>query len=155
MIFLLTPFIYITTIWTLLKEKKVLKTGRSLNSKEKEIGEILKINDLTKIRILAASEITHPLSWVFSFLSLFTKSILSAPVGLTLGNAILVEKKHETNLHLIAHELVHVKQYEDLGGHIPFLKKYIYQCLKYGYKNSPLEMEAEEFSNNLFNQGLV
>jgi hypothetical protein len=43
---------------------------------------------------------------------------------------------------LIVHELVHVAQYETLGGILPFLRKYLFECLTMGYAASPLELEA-------------
>lgn len=41
----------------------------------------------------------------------------------------------------LKHELKHVVQYKQLGISV-FLLKYFFQWLQYGYKNSPLELEA-------------
>ena len=43
---------------------------------------------------------------------------------------------------MIAHELVHVAQYERLGGIEPFLRQYLRECLTVGYDESALENEA-------------
>jgi hypothetical protein len=43
---------------------------------------------------------------------------------------------------LIVHELAHVAQYERLGGILPFLRKYLFECLTVGYAAAPLELEA-------------
>ena len=41
----------------------------------------------------------------------------------------------------VLHELKHVEQYEHLGI-AGFVARYLWQCLRYGYKNAPLEVEA-------------
>jgi len=38
--------------------------------------------------------------------------------------------------------LVHVAQYERSGGILPFLRRYLFECLTVGYSASPLELEA-------------
>jgi predicted SprT family Zn-dependent metalloprotease len=44
---------------------------------------------------------------------------------------------------LIAHELVHVRQYERVGGIEPFLKEYVKEVVfPPEYPNGPLEQEA-------------
>ena len=40
------------------------------------------------------------------------------------------------------HELAHVTQYDRLGGILPFLRKYLFECLTMGYESAPLELEA-------------
>ncbi|MHC4738483.1 MAG: hypothetical protein ACYS9Y_06230 [Planctomycetota bacterium] len=45
---------------------------------------------------------------------------------------------------VIVHELVHTSQYEKLGGFLPFLQKYLHQCVTIGYPTTPLEREAIE-----------
>ena len=43
---------------------------------------------------------------------------------------------------LIVHELVHTSQYEKLGGFLPFLRKYLMECINIGYPEAPMEQEA-------------
>jgi len=43
---------------------------------------------------------------------------------------------------LIAHELVHTAQYERLGGILPFLRQYLFECVTIGYPEAPMEQEA-------------
>jgi regulatory protein YycI of two-component signal transduction system YycFG len=61
--------------------------------------------------------------------------------GLTIGRAILVKKGYKSE-QLLCHELIHVKQYQDLGGIFNFLNKYFFQAAKYKYYDMPLEVEA-------------
>lgn len=51
------------------------------------------------------------------------------------------------NAHWLCHELMHVMQYKR-EGFIRFLIKYLWLSLRYGYKNNPLELEAEQGAND-------
>lgn len=44
---------------------------------------------------------------------------------------------------VLAHELVHVEQYERFGF-VGFLARYVWYTLRYGYAKNPLEVEARE-----------
>jgi hypothetical protein len=44
--------------------------------------------------------------------------------AMTLGRLILVRTGHESDEALLAHELVHVRQWRELGG-LPFLREYL------------------------------
>ena len=48
-----------------------------------------------------------------------------------------------TSKSLLAHELVHIEQFNRYG-HVGLLVRYAYQKLRYGYNNMPLENEARE-----------
>jgi hypothetical protein len=39
--------------------------------------------------------------------------------------------------------LVHVRQYEQLGGFAPFLRQYLWECVTVGYLHAPMEREAQ------------
>jgi len=68
--------------------------------------------------------------------------LTAAPRGLTLEYGIFVRADHWRDRALIAHELVHTAQFQRLGGILPFLQTYIFQCATVGYPNAPLELEA-------------
>ena len=104
------------------------------------------------VRIHVLDSIEHPFSNLFRWISRFSGKVAGNPVGLTLGHTILIDKCYANDQKLIAHELVHVRQYEQLGGHVSFLMQYIYECLWYGYKNSPLEQEADSLAQSVIDQ---
>jgi hypothetical protein len=62
--------------------------------------------------------------------------------GLTAGYGVIVRLDCAKNLRLLAHESVHVAQYERLGRE-RFLQEYIQQIAAHGYLNAPFEQEAE------------
>jgi hypothetical protein len=73
-------------------------------------------------------------------------------VGITVGNRIMLRKGHEQKEQLIAHELVHVRQFQELG--IPrFFARYLTEYVKgivelrkvhAAYRAISFEVEARE-----------
>jgi hypothetical protein len=58
------------------------------------------------------------------------------------GYGVTVRRDCANNLRLLAHEFVHVAQYERLGRE-GFLQQYIQQIAAHGYLDAPFELEAE------------
>lgn len=124
--------IFIIIIAALLKseENYILKNGRILSSAFQQIAAEMGIRNPEGIRILEKENI-------------FGRDDLG---GMAIGRAILIKKHNEDKELTIIHELVHIRQYQDLGGIYAFLKRYYYEIRKYGYNNSPLEKEARDKS---------
>ena len=57
-------------------------------------------------------------------------------------HGVIARRDCANNLRLLAHEFVHVAQYERLGKQI-FLQEYIQQIAAHGYPDAPFELEAE------------
>lgn len=62
--------------------------------------------------------------------------------GLTLGYGIFLKCVSFPQQYWLTHELVHVAQYERLGGLMPCLRQYLHECLTDGYLESGMEQEA-------------
>jgi aspartokinase len=71
-------------------------------------------------------------------------------VALTIGSTIYLHNASKEELILnktwLSHELVHVKQYEQLGV-IRFLILYLIECVLKGYYNNKYEIEARAKEN--------
>lgn len=68
--------------------------------------------------------------------------------GVTLppfGIYILDERMQDDRL--IRHEQAHWRQYERMGA-VRFYVTYIWQVLRYGYWNAPMEIEARDAAND-------
>ncbi len=77
--------------------------------------------------------------------------------AITLGNTIFVRKRSCDDQGLMAHELVHVRQFKDLGR-VHFLARYVGSYLRFrvsgyghmaSYRRIPLEVEASWVSRLL------
>ena len=55
---------------------------------------------------------------------------------------VIVRRDCTNSLRLLAHEFVHVAQYERLGRE-GFLQEYIQQIAVHGYLKAPFELDAE------------
>jgi hypothetical protein len=60
-------------------------------------------------------------------------------------NLILINQGVVVEEELLAHELVHVTQWQTLGM-VPFLFHYLKDLIRYGYERHPLEREARDLS---------
>ena len=54
---------------------------------------------------------------------------------------IFVLPEHLSNQRLTQHEIVHWQQYKRMGV-VKYYATYLYQVLRYGYRNAPMEREA-------------
>ena len=102
------------------------------------------------VRILAVSEIPLPeqddLREAAGTFGLITRDT----AGLTLGHGIFVRNDCLKDPKLVAHELMHVAQYERHGSILAFLKRYLSEVNEYGYPAAPMEREAIAFAENEF-----
>lgn len=60
---------------------------------------------------------------------------------------IYILESERENANLLAHELVHWRQYQEQGL-IPFYLNYLNQLSQYGYDNMPMEIEARYLEND-------
>ena len=74
--------------------------------------------------------------------------------GLTAGYGVIVRRDCANNLRLLAHEFVHLAQYERLGRE-GFLQQYIQQIAAHGYPDAPFELEAEARASNAWHDAGV
>jgi hypothetical protein len=49
----------------------------------------------------------------------------------------------------VNHEAIHRVQSKDCGGWAPFYIRYLWLCVKYGYRNNPFEREAYDNDRNM------
>ena len=73
-------------------------------------------------------------------------AVMRAPkCALVLGNTIHLHGANESDITnnpaWLSHELVHIAQYKRYGT-IPFLVRYLWFSIRYGYYENPLEKEA-------------
>jgi len=139
---LLWPFIPVLAIWVRHHQRRILREGCALSTNEHAIAKSIGIVHPENVRILVVDSIPLPFQRLSAWLSRYYSGIVSGAIGLTLGHGIYLQREKGESVAIVAHELVHVKQYERLGGITPFLRRYIRECLVDGYDLSALEKEA-------------
>jgi Domain of unknown function (DUF4157) len=80
------------------------------------------------------------------------KCIKANNVALTIGNTIYLYNATVNDIIgnpiWLAHELVHVNQYQKLGI-VKFVFLYLLECIAKGYYNNKFEIEARLLENNI------
>jgi Domain of unknown function (DUF4157) len=116
--------------WITQRQKICMEIGERLSSKGTRDALTIGIRQIDEVRIMVEGEISLPTDP--GLLQLFLKSGLGAVNGITCGHGIFV-RPDAYSRHLIAHELVHVLQYERIGGIEPYLKAYVAEIVSPPY----------------------
>jgi len=128
--------------WVAEQQQRALCEGVPLSKTELADAKAIGVRNPERVRLLRVDTIPVPAHPLLRAAAASLNFLTAAPRGLTLDNGIFVRADHWRNRELIAHELAHTAQYQRLGGIMPFLQTYIYQCATVGYPNAPLELEA-------------
>jgi hypothetical protein len=128
--------------WATELERRVLCEGVPLSKTEIADAKAIGVRNPERVRLLRVETIPVPAHPMLRAAAASINFLTSSPRGLALDYGIFVRADHWRDRQLIAHELVHTAQYQRLGGIVPFLQTYIFQCATVGYSNAPLELEA-------------
>ncbi|WP_038176231.1 hypothetical protein [Vibrio pacinii] len=128
-------------------EQIALSQGAPLLPQYLEIANKIGIKHPERVRVFYAEQL--PLPENKSLLFQMQRLGLDSPyfTGTTFGYGIWISNKAKGDKQLIAHELIHVKQIEELGLE-EFTKKYLLQLAIFGYAEAPIEIEAYENAAN-------
>ena len=150
---LLTPLLLpFACSWIEKQQFMVLEQGLPLSTSECSDARSIGVLFPDKVRLLRVGRIPLPKNRLIRMCALAAGLLSTQAAGLTAGHGILVHERHWRERCLIAHELVHVMQYERLGGVRPFLRAYLSECLRFGFPNAPLELEAFEVASRFFDE---
>jgi hypothetical protein len=128
--------------WATEQEQKILRDGVPLSEKEVGDARTIGVQNPNRVRLLQVETIPRPSQPQLKAACDAIDFLTPATRGLTLGHGIFIRSDCWRDRLLIVHELVHVAQYERFGGILPFLRKYLFECLTMGYAAAPLELEA-------------
>ena len=153
MLHLLTPLLLpFACSWIEKQQRMVLAQGLPLTPSERTDAISIGVLFPDKVRLLCIGRIALPNNRLIRMCARATGLLSTEPAGLAAGYGILVRERHWRARPLISHELVHVMQYERLGGVRPFLRAYLNECLRFGYASAPLELEALEIAGRFFGE---
>lgn len=128
----------LATRWVLQQQKQIRVYGSELNDPQKQDALLAGVQHPEQVRVRVVNRVPLPLPTPW-----FLKDWLPDDVvGMALGYGIHLHHYWAHNREVLVHELVHVAQYERLGGVRPFLREYLKECLIMGYPHGPLEREA-------------
>jgi hypothetical protein len=128
--------------WAREKEKRILRDGLPLDPHSLHDARALGVLRPDRVRWLKVECIPRPETEILKAACDAIDFLGPGTQGLTLGYGIFIRHDCAGVRALMGHELVHVAQYERLGGIEAFLQQYLMECLSLGYEESPLEREA-------------
>jgi hypothetical protein len=128
--------------WATEEEERILREGVPLAEDEVVDAVAIGVRNPERIRLLQVDEIPAPRHPILQAAAVAIRFLNPPPRGLALRHGIFIRSDCWRDRSLIAHELAHTAQYERLGGILPFLRKYLLECLTIGYAQAPLEQEA-------------
>ena len=128
--------------WVTEMEKTILQDGQPLSPQNRRDAEEIGVHRIDDVRVIVLDSIPRPGDATLRQLAEEAGLIIDGSDGMTFGHGIVI-KSGSNDRKVIAHELVHVRQNETLGGIEPFLKEYVKEVVfPPGYPNGPLEQEA-------------
>src|SRR5215471_18870489 len=128
--------------WISYLEKQAQESGRALTPIEFNLAKHAGVAHPEEVRILSVRGIPLPSHPRVKQLAKQVGLLNADTGGLTAEYGVVVRLDCANNLRLLAHEFVHVAQYERLGRE-GFLQECIQQIASHGYPNAPFELEAE------------
>jgi len=140
----------LASAWAGEQETHILATGRPLTPAQLADAGRLGVSHPARVRLLPVAAIPPPDDPILRAAGEATGLISPLTAGLTLRYGIYIRRDCLEDCGLIAHELVHIAQYERFGSIGAFLRQYLSECLTIGYPAAPLEQEAIILSGRLF-----
>ena len=135
--------------WAEAQEQFIINKGIALTDPQIEDAKRVGVTHPKNIRLLRVSQIPMPDHPALEAAAQATQLISPQTTGLTLRYGIFIRSDFWGDRRLIVHELVHTSQYERLGGFLPFLQKYLMECIKIGYPDIPMEHEADSIADKI------
>ena len=128
--------------WASEQQQRIVCDGVPLSEREVDDARSVGVREPGRIRLLRVETIPRPSQPQLKAACDTIDFLTPATRGLTLGYGIVIQTDCWQERSLVVHELAHVAQYERLGGILPFLRRYLFECLTLGYSAAPLEAEA-------------
>lgn len=139
---LLPEILALVSCWAQQQDHLIQTTGVPLSTQGLEDARKMGVQAPERVRLLKVDAIPMPEHPNLQAAATATGLISPLTSGMTLNHSIFIRQDQWRNRRLLAHELVHVGQYEQAGSLQAFLTQYLRECVEVGYADSPLEKEA-------------
>ncbi len=123
-------------------EAAALAQGQPLSPEQLALARTLGVAQAQRVRVWYRDSLPFPQPPELARLARQLGLNSAQMVAVTYGHGIYILNAHRSQPGLLAHELVHVSQYEQLGME-GFVRRYLLELMLNGYARAPLELEAE------------
>jgi hypothetical protein len=128
--------------WAAEQEQIIIESGDSLSPAQLADARLIGVAHPERVRILHVPEIPLPDHPALRQAAEDTQLISPITGGLTLRYGIFIRDDCRSHRSMVVHELGHTAQYERVGGFLPFLRRYLFECITVGYPEAPMEQEV-------------
>ena len=127
--------------WAAEQERIILQSGVPLTEAQFADARQIGVIHPEQVRLLRVTQVPIPSHPALAAAAVATG--LTNSDGLTVRYGIFIRDNCWGQRRLVVHELVHMSQYERLGGFEAFLRPYLFECITPpGYPHGPMEQEA-------------
>ena len=128
--------------WAEQQSARVALSGHALSPSQVALARRVGVREPERIRILVVENFPLPQDAEVKAAAMRIGLDRPSIVGLTLGHSVMVRRGFENDAGLLSHEFRHVWQYEEQGGIAPFLARHLQDLARFGYEDSPFEVDA-------------
>lgn len=129
--------------WAAEQERVILESGVALTDSQLADAWSVGVLQPERVRLLQVAQIPTPADPKLAAAVAAAGFVSPVTAGLALRYGIFIRDNCWGQRHVLVHLLVHVMQYERLGGFNGFLRAYLFECfVPPGYPNGPMEREA-------------
>jgi len=129
--------------WAEEQEQLILHSGVALTESQLADAKLVGVLQPERVRLLRVAQIPKPADPALAEAVTAAGFISAVTAGLAVRYGIFIRDNCWGQRHIVVHLLVHVMQYERLGGFGGFLRPYLFECMvPPGYPYGPMEREA-------------
>ncbi len=129
--------------WFVCEEATVRRSGAALTASQARDARLAGVQNPGRVRILPVDEIKIHGIGLMQKLAPGLQLVRPDSRAMTFGYGIIIRRMYAKDRAVLLHHLVHVAQMEELGGSENYIKRYVNDCLQFGYGNAPLEIQAK------------
>ena len=128
--------------WFVCEEATILRNGVALTGSQARDARLAGVQNPGRVRVLPVEEIKVHGIGLMRKLAPGLQLVRPDSSAMTFGYGIVIRRLYAKDRAVLLHHLVHVAQMEELGGSENYVKRYVNDCLHFGYGNAPLEIQA-------------
>ena len=129
--------------WAVGQERAIVQSGVALSESQLADARRVGVAQPERVRLLRVAQIPVPMAPALAAAARATNLINPLTHGLTFRYGIFIRADCWNQRPLLVHQLVHISQYERLGGFEGYLRPYLLECITPpGYPLGPMEQEA-------------
>ena len=124
-------------------EENYINKGRLLSEGEITMAHAIGVNSPHQVRVVVLAQFPLPQNETLRAKAITYGVGSSAEGGRTIGYVIMLKEKYAQERWILAHELTHVAQQEQMGREA-FISRLIAERELMGYRRAPLELDANK-----------